>query len=124
MELVCISCPNGCKLTVENKNGEIKVTGNKCIKGETFAKEELLAPKRSVTTTVKTIYQELPVVPVRTDGEIPKEKIFDFIGLCKNIVLSKEYDSEEIIAEKILDTDINLICTIDMKRLLGGKLNG
>jgi len=124
MELVCITCPNGCKLNVENKNGELIITGNKCKKGETFAKEEILAPKRSVTTTVKTVFFDLPVVPVRTEGEIPKEKIFDFIALAKNIVLSQTYDCGEVIAEKILESDVNLICTVDMKRLLGGKIDG
>lgn len=124
MELVCITCPNGCKLNVEYQNGEIIVTGNKCKKGEAFAKEEMLAPKRSVTTTVKTIFPSLPVVPVRTEGEIPKEKIFDFIALCKDIVVGKAYDSGEVILEKILNTDVNLICTVNMKRFLGGENNG
>ncbi len=118
MELVCITCPNGCKLNVENKNGELIVTGNKCKKGEAFAKEEMLAPKRSVTTTVKTVFPSLPVVPVRTEGEIPKEKIFDFIALCKDIVISQTYDCGEVILEKILNTDVNLICTVNMKRFL------
>ena len=34
MELVCIVCPKGCRMTVENG----VVTGNTCKKGEAFAK--------------------------------------------------------------------------------------
>ena len=33
MELVCIVCPKGCRMTVENG----VVTGNTCKKGEAFA---------------------------------------------------------------------------------------
>ena len=30
-EFVCIVCPNSCHLTVEEKDGELKVSGNRCI---------------------------------------------------------------------------------------------
>ena len=32
-EFVCISCPVGCRLTVWDDEGEVKVTGNTCKKG-------------------------------------------------------------------------------------------
>lgn len=124
MELVCIACPNGCKLSIDKQGETLIVSGNKCPKGETFAKEEILAPKRSVTTTVKTVFKALPVVPVRTEGDIPKEKIFDFISLSKTVVLDRPYDMGEVILPALFGTDINLICSVDMNRLLGGKLNG
>jgi CxxC motif-containing protein len=52
-KMVCISCPLGCRLTVTWEEGsEIRVNGNKCAKGESYAQEEILAPKRVVTATV------------------------------------------------------------------------
>jgi CxxC motif-containing protein len=51
--LVCISCPLGCRLRVTwEDEKEIKVTGNRCAKGESYAREEIRAPKRVVTATV------------------------------------------------------------------------
>jgi CxxC motif-containing protein len=51
--LVCISCPLGCRLTVAwEDERDITVTGNRCAKGESYAQEEILAPKRVVTATV------------------------------------------------------------------------
>ncbi|MBQ8107951.1 MAG: DUF1667 domain-containing protein, partial [Ruminococcus sp.] len=52
-ELTCICCPMGCSLTAELKNGEVtSVSGNTCKRGEIYAKSELIAPVRVVTTTM------------------------------------------------------------------------
>jgi len=52
-KLVCISCPLGCRLTVTwEDERDITVKGNRCAKGESYAQEEILAPKRVVTATV------------------------------------------------------------------------
>lgn len=76
-ELVCIVCPNGCCLQVEGEGDGLRVTGNLCPKGLAFAKAETTHPTRSLTTTVRAVGAALPVLPVRTEGEIPKEKLFE-----------------------------------------------
>jgi len=120
VEMVCIACPNGCRLTIEKTEGEtLLVTGNKCSKGIVFANEEILTPKRSVCTTVRTTYKKLPVVPVRTDGEIPKEKIFDFVEETKKIVLDRPYAFQESVIENLFGLGINVVCSVDMNRLVG-----
>ncbi len=41
-ELTCHSCRNGCKLTVEHEDGEVReVTGNGCMRGMIFAHGEI-----------------------------------------------------------------------------------
>ena len=55
-ELTCINCPMGCRITVEMDGEEIiSVTGNTCKRGETYARTEVTAPVRTVTTTIKVI---------------------------------------------------------------------
>ena len=76
-EMTCITCPNSCLLYVEQKEGKIIVTGNKCKRGEAFAAAELTHPMRTISSTVRTVYKDIPVLPVRVSEEIPKEKIFD-----------------------------------------------
>ena len=90
MDMVCIVCPNGCRLTVENNNGEISVAGAKCKRGEAFAKTELTCPTRSITSSVRTTVSDYPVVSVRTDGEIPKDKIFELIAILSKFTLDKK----------------------------------
>ena len=75
---ICINCPLGCPLTVTVENGEVKsVTGNTCKRGELYAVKEVTAPARTVTSTVRVLNGERPVVAVRTKTDIPKSKIFD-----------------------------------------------
>ena len=38
-ELVCITCPNSCRMQAELENGQWKVTGNKCKRGQQFAEK-------------------------------------------------------------------------------------
>ena len=72
---ICINCPLGCPLTVTVENGEVKsVTGNTCKRGELYAVKEVTAPARTVTSTVRVLNGERPVVAVRTKTDIPKDK--------------------------------------------------
>lgn len=120
IELVCIVCPNGCRLKAENNGGKVTVTGQKCKRGEAFAAEELISPKRSVTGTVATVFSDLPVVPVRTDGEIPKEKIKELMELLKTVRLETPLNRGDTVIDNLFGTGVNLIVTSDMKRALGG----
>lgn len=116
--LTCIVCPNGCSLSVSEDGSEIKVTGNKCARGLPFAIKELKSPERSVTTTVKTVFPELPVCPVRTDGEIPKNKIFDLIKIANSIVIDTPLKTGETVLNDLFGTGVNLITTTDISKYL------
>ena len=76
-ELTCIVCPRGCTLRIEERDGRFTVTGNACKRGEQFATAEMTCPTRTLCTTVRTVFPEVPVISVRTSAEIPKDKIFD-----------------------------------------------
>lgn len=117
-KLTCIVCPNGCELTVEKNKEEWVVTGNLCARGKDFAINEITNPKRSICSTVKTIYNEIPRLPVRTDGEIPLKDIFPLMKLLSTVVIDHSVHSGEIIIENVLNTGVNVISTSDMSYLL------
>jgi CxxC motif-containing protein len=72
-EMICIACPLGCRLSVTPMVGdEVSVSGNRCPKGEVYAREELLAPRRTVTAVVRTDSAAFPYAPVRTDAPLPR----------------------------------------------------
>jgi len=72
-EMICIACPLGCRLIVVSTGGdEVRVSGNRCPKGEAYAREELLTPKRTVTAVVRTDSVAFPYAPVRTDSSLPR----------------------------------------------------
>ena len=53
LETVCIRGPVGCHLVVNEKNGEVVVTGNNCPRGAEYGRQELKNPKRTITTIFK-----------------------------------------------------------------------
>lgn len=77
-EMVCISCPIGCRLTVhwENSGQGVQVSGNRCAKGESYALEEVQAPRRVLTATVAArTGRGRERVAVKTSRPLPREHI-------------------------------------------------
>ena len=53
-KMTCITCPTGCQLEVtRNADGELSITGAQCRRGEVYARNEILDPRRVLTTTVR-----------------------------------------------------------------------
>lgn len=107
MDLVCIVCPRGCRINIENG----VVSGNGCKKGEAFAISETTCPMRTVCSTVATVFDSMPVLPVRTDGEIPKEKIGEFMKFINGIKLDRKVRRGDVIASNVVGTDVSVIAT-------------
>jgi CxxC motif-containing protein len=75
-DLVCIACPIACRLEVTRASGgEVTVGGNRCARGETYGREEILAPRRVVTAVVPTGSPDFPCAPVRTDRPIQRHLV-------------------------------------------------
>lgn len=113
-QLTCIVCPNGCRISVELKDGEYAFSGNKCVRGIEYAKAELTEPMRSVTTTVRTAFKYMPALPVRTKGEIPKQLIPEVIHVLASVVVTKELGIGETVVADILGTGCDVIAASDM----------
>lgn len=113
-DLVCIVCPNGCTLHAVENGGEITVTGNRCPKGEAYAKAELTNPVRTLTTSVATCFSARPVLPVRTSGAIPKEKLKQAMQAINALVLDHPISCGDIIQKNFLGFGVDLIATDDL----------
>ncbi|MCC8016732.1 MAG: DUF1667 domain-containing protein [Clostridiales bacterium] len=113
-ELICITCPKGCHLKVD-ENNDYAVTGNSCPRGAEYGKNELKNPKRVVTSTVKTSSKEHPRCPVKTNGAIPKDKMFEAMKLLNGIVLNTPVSTGDIIIKNILGTGIDFVACKNIK---------
>jgi len=111
--MYCITCPTGCKLSVEQFGESIKVEGNECNRGVAFAETEIRNPTRSLTTTVRTAFPGVPVLPVRTDGEIPKGKIMEAMAALNKIVVGHELDCGDTVVANLAGTGVRVIATSD-----------
>ncbi len=119
----CIVCPNGCRLSAEkNADGSgYAISGNKCKRGIDFAIAEITNPMRTLTTTIRTNFPGVPVLPVRTTGEIPKGKIREAMNYINTITVSQPLGIGEIVVENILGLGADIIVTND---ILKGDNNG
>lgn len=111
-EMICIVCPVGCHLEIiENKESEsgYSVTGATCKRGQIYGIKELSNPTRTLTSTVKLKGGTIPRIPVRTDKEVPKNRIFDCMKIINEIILEVPVKSGQILAENILGLNVNII---------------
>ncbi|WP_455582813.1 DUF1667 domain-containing protein [Dysosmobacter sp.] len=109
-DLICITCPKGCHLTVDEAGG-YAVTGNGCPRGVEYGKNELLHPVRTVTSTVRVEGAAIARLPVKTDRPLPKEKMFDCMALLNTITVHAPVHTGDILAARILGTEANLVST-------------
>ncbi len=110
----------GCHLAVDtDARGEMKVTGNRCLRGEQYAREEIFNPKRVVTFTCAAVLPDggtpgpesnLPRrVPVRTTGAFPKERIPELLGALKGMTVRLPAVRGSVVLKKALDTEVDVI---------------
>ena len=111
--LTCILCPNGCRLTVEKEGERLSITGNQCQRGIGFAEAEITHPTRTLTTTVRTIFPQTPVLPVRTRGEIPREKIREVMAFLNTLTITEPLGIGAVAAENVLGLGMDVIVTSD-----------
>lgn len=111
-DLICIGCPIGCimNISIENKQ-VIEVTGNTCKRGVEYAHKEICNPTRIVTSTVPVIGGTIPIISIKTQSDIPKNKIFECMKELKNISVTAPVKIGDIIKSNIADTGVNMIAT-------------
>jgi len=117
-KLTCIECPKGCQLliTIEN-NQVVKVEGNQCEKGLVYAKQETENPKRTLTATVLTKNLSLKLVPVRTNQEIPKDKINEAMKEINKAIINQPIKIGEVVIKNILNLGVDVIATREANAL-------
>lgn len=105
-ELTCIICPRGCALTVEIENGDVKVAGNACSKGEEYGKNECLCPKRTVTSVLRISNRTDTMVSVKTANTIKKEDIFAVMEVLKSTSVKAPVTAGDVLLKNVYGADI------------------
>lgn len=112
-ELICIVCPRGCHLKVDEENG-YTVTGNSCPRGGEYGKMELTHPTRTVTSTVRCTGGAHPRCPVKTDRAIPKELMFQVMAELEGVSLAAPIHVGQVVLENVCGTGANVVAARDM----------
>ena len=118
----CIMCPMGCEMTVTIEDGKVvdvkgkvvDVKGNTCPRGAKYAHDEVTAPKRMLTTTVRVEGGMLPLLPVVSETVLPKEKVLDCAAYLRGVTVKAPVKTGDVIVEDILGLGVNIIASRDM----------
>ncbi len=119
-QIICIGCPVGCLITVKKKeDGSLDITGNTCKKGEAYARSEMTAPVRTVTSMIRVEGGSGKVVPVKTAAEIPKEKIGACMDEIEARVVCAPVKVGDVLIENVAGTSVAVAATGNME--IGGQ---
>lgn len=113
---LCIGCPLGCRLEVEeDEAGEVvEVRGFSCKRGKEYAIQEHTDPRRVVTTTVAVTGGALPRLPVRSAGTVPKGLVRDACCVLRDVKLRAPVRMGDVVLTDVLGTGVDVIATRDM----------
>lgn len=115
--LICILCPNGCQITYKkNENSVEIIEDGLCPKGSGFVENEVFHPMRTICTSVRVLKGDLPLVSVRTDKEIPKDKIFELMNIIKSLKIEAPVKINDIIYENALGL-CNIVATKTVNKI-------
>ncbi len=110
--MTCIVCPVGCAMEVTIEDGQVAdVDGNECKKGVTYAQEEVVAPTRTLASTVMVQGGVFPLVPVRTASEVPKGKIEEIMEVLSTVELEAPVQLGQVVVPNAVDTGVDVVAT-------------
>lgn len=128
----CIVCPRGCSLEVEMARGTsspdaaaaqggaaviagspsiLSVSGNGCKRGEDYARREVVDPRRSLTSTVRTRGLERRRLPVRSSGALPLGRLVEAARALDGIVVDKPMKCGDLVAKDLIGLGVDVIAT-------------
>ncbi|NLT73501.1 MAG: DUF1667 domain-containing protein [Chloroflexi bacterium] len=109
-EFICVTCPVGCSILAKVEGQElIEIRGQACQRGEAFVREELTAPRRMLTTTVRVRGGKLPLVPVRSSAPVPQGLLFALARALRQVELSAPVGDHQPVMLNALDTGIDIV---------------
>ena len=109
--LICTACPMGCSLQAKKSGNEVIVTGARCKRGRQYAQDEMINPKRMVTTTLIIRNGEIRRLPVRTVKPFPISRIHELIEYLSTVEVEAPIQCGQIIVANCLGEGVDLIAT-------------
>ncbi|MBR4442503.1 MAG: DUF1667 domain-containing protein [Clostridia bacterium] len=111
MEMTCIRCPMGCRLTVTQDGDTFIVTGNTCRRGEEYGVQEMRCPMRTVTSSVRVEGGRRPVCSVKTAQAVRKADIGAVLAAIRALTVKAPVAIGDIVCPNVAGTGVNLVAT-------------
>lgn len=111
-ELICIVCPKGCHLKVDEAN-DYQVSGNGCPRGAEYGKKECTHPTRTITSTICLNKGRYPRVSVKTSKDIAKELIPLIMERLNKLSVTAPVKRGDVVEKDICGSGADLVITKD-----------
>jgi CxxC motif-containing protein len=112
-KLLCIVCPEGCEMDIKARGEDFFFSEGICKRGQEYARQEITAPSRVLTTTVPLLDSVIAMLPVRTLKPIPKRKLIEAMDEIAQITARAPVFVGEEVLNNVAGTGIPLIATRD-----------
>ncbi len=113
-ELVCIICPKGCTLLVDEEN-DFSVCGQGCKRGEAYGKEEVQHPVRTLTATVCITGAVHRRCPVKLTKPIEKHLLCQAAMALQTVCLKAPIQQGAVVLCNVLGTGADCVATKSME---------
>jgi len=114
MNIICVACPQGCRLEARRSGGEILVSNEGCKRGREYAVNEINDPRRMVATTLQVRGGLHPLVPVHTARPFPKGKIRALLAALREIQIQAPVRLGQVVQPDALGSGIDILASRDM----------
>lgn len=112
--ITCVTCPLGCAITVRGEGDMIEsVTGEGCKRGIAYAKNEFSHPLRILTSLVRVTGAEAPLVPVRSDRPVPRDRMFAIMDEVRVAVAAAPVSIGQVLIKNVCGTGADIVATAE-----------
>ena len=110
--ITCINCPVGCRMTVtlDEEGKVLSVSGNTCVRGDRYARQECTAPERMITAVIPVAGSDMPL-SVKTASPVPKRMIREVMEELGKVKVEKPVRAGEAVVKNVLGTGVDVIAT-------------
>ncbi len=115
--VTCICCPLGCKIRVYRQDGEWKTADALCKRGSEYAVQEVVDPRRVLTSSVRIRGGVVRMLPVRSNDEIPRDLVAQAVRVLGGVVVDAPVMVGDVVYENICELGVNVVATRSMKRV-------
>ena len=87
------------------------MSGAQCRRGDEFAEEEILRPKRNLATSVPLRGTASRMVSVRLTGTVPRDMIFAILAEIAGLRPEPPVKRGDVLIKDVLGTGVDVIAT-------------
>ena len=116
-QFICVVCPISCPVNAEWNDTELlSIDHAQCKLAWEFIGSEIFDPRRTVTSTVLVEGAGLPLVSVKTDSPVPKDRVMDVMDRLADVVVRAPVGIGEVLVPDILGTGSNIVATREVPK--------